>query len=548
MSKNAGNSNATPPPVAETFQAELASIVEKGKDLKGEKRENYQSIVQRIENNNQVLSDLREEHTSLREKLTELVKEKNSRSRDTNIDAAIKHANHDVNLLKKRIDKLKHEKEQSLKSQKEAEVILANFKNAETTEHPEEARIQDMKNRLDKANIKNSETTHLQKIYAQIIHILDKQKMRWTPIIQQKQAENARKKRDIDELTLISRDSKYSCAIAVSEYNRAEKQCNEARRERDKKLATKKQQAKANNVRQSVEVDLDQKASKPQPSLNSQPSVLRNKMNKAAREKREEKFRETSSIYDQIRDRFGTNEPAKIKAFFDERRETTKTLEKQIEDLKIASEALEKKSAHLKSALEEAEYASAKGVGGNRLLTEGKKILNKKKEQLNENKRKMAAQETYQRQIKAGAHHLLEVMALVRNPNESAADANKAGGTQATQDEVSVESSTKDILKWCREKCHSIKELNDEEDQDYAALVNKREFVNLIQRTESNFDMDQVQSDSIHRIRPLDHQYKRQPKEKTGDIQTRVLDRQQVKLQAQKALQLSLQKQKKPNQ
>ena len=183
MSKNAGNSNATPPPVAETFQAELASIVEKGKDLKGEKRENYQSIVQRIENNNQVLSDLREEHTSLREKLTELVKEKNSRSRDTNIDAAIKHANHDVNLLKKRIDKLKHEKEQSLKSQKEAEVILANFKNAETTEHPEEARIQDMKNRLDKANIKNSETTHLQKIYAQIIHILDKQKMRWTPII-----------------------------------------------------------------------------------------------------------------------------------------------------------------------------------------------------------------------------------------------------------------------------------------------------------------------------------------------------------------------------
>ena len=106
---------------------------------------------------------------------------------------------------------------------------------------------------------------------------------------------------------------------------------------------------------------------------------------------REEKFRETSTIYEQIRDRFGTNEPEKIKAFFDERRKTTETLEKQIQHLKIASEELEKNSSHLKSALEEAEYASAKGVGGNRLLTEGKKILNKKKEQLNENKRKKSA-------------------------------------------------------------------------------------------------------------------------------------------------------------
>lgn len=235
----------------------------------------------------------------------------------------------------------------------------------------------------------------------------------------------------------------------------------------------------------------------------------------------------------------------KIKAFFDERRKTTETLEKQIQDLKIASEELEKKSSHLKSALEEAEYASAKGVGGNRLLTEGKKILNKKKEQLNENKRKMAAQEAHQRQIKAAAHHLLEVMALVRHPNESSGDQTAAA---PPEDEVNVESSTRDILKWCREKCHQIKQLNDEEDQDYAALVNKREFVNIIQRTESNFDMDQVQSDQIHRIRPLEFQHKRQPKENKGDIQTRVLDRQQVKMQAQKAYQLSLQKQKKPNQ
>lgn len=549
MSKNAGASVSNSQPVAETFQAELASINEKGKDLKGEKRENYQSIVQRLENNCQVLSDLRDEHTQLREKLGQLVKDKNSRSKLTNLDSAIKHANHEVNLLKKQIDKLKHQKEESMKSQKEAEVILANFKRAETCEHPEEARIQEMKNRLDKANIKNSETTHLMKLYQQIIHLLDKQKTRWTPILQAKQAENSRKQKDIAELALISRDSKHSYTIAASEYIRTEQQCNAARQKRDKQLAIKKEQAKVNNIRQTQEADLDQKASKPQQSLNSQPSVLRNKLNKAAREKREERYRQVSSVYEEIRDRFGTNDPEKIKGFFDKRRETTKTLEKQIEDLKVACTELGKKSEHLKSALEEAEYASSKGVGGNRLLSEGKKILNQKREELLQNRKKMSVQEQHQRQIKAGIYHLLEVMALVRNPSDQIQTDVEGGETEPVQnengEEVNSASSSEQILKWCREKVRSLKEaLAEDEDRDFVSLVNTREFVNIVQRTEVNFDMEKVQSDKINRHRPLD-QHKRQPKENKGDMQTRVLDRQQVKMQAQKAFQLSLQRSKK---
>ncbi len=58
-------------PVAETFEAELASITEKGKDLKGEQRIFYQSIVERVSNNVQVLADLRREHTALRSHLTQ---------------------------------------------------------------------------------------------------------------------------------------------------------------------------------------------------------------------------------------------------------------------------------------------------------------------------------------------------------------------------------------------------------------------------------------------------------------------------------------------
>ena len=63
------------------------------------------------------------------------------------------------------------------------------------------------------------------------------------------------------------------------------------------------------------------KPSRAQQSLNSQPSVLRNKMNKAAREKREERFRNVSAVYEDVRDKFGTNDPEKIQQFFTERKE-----------------------------------------------------------------------------------------------------------------------------------------------------------------------------------------------------------------------------------
>ena len=514
--------------VTENFQAELASIREKGKDLKGEKRESYKSIVQRLENNNQVLSDLREELTSLRERLNELVKEKQSKNNITNLPSAIKHANHEVNLLKRQIDSLKHQKEVSIKKQQENEIILANFKRAETSDHPEEAMIQDMKNRLDKANIKNEETVHLMKMYAQIINKLDKQKLHWQPILQKKQAEIDRKQKDIADLTLIARDSRYSLSIASSEYYRTEAECNAARQKRDSLLSVKKEQAKANNVRQIVETDLDQKASRPQPSLNSQPSVLRNKMNKAAREKREERYRQVSAVYEEIRDRFGTSDPEKIQAFFTERKETSKTLQKQIEDLKADIAVLEKQSSQLKSALEEAEYASSKGVGGNRLLTEGKKILVSKKNELHEYNKRMAALENHQKSIASGVLHLAEVMNLV----------------QAEDEELPQE--TDQILKWCNEKCTYIKNALNEEDEDFISLVNKPAFVALVARTDVAFDMQQVDSSKMHR-RPLD-QHKRQPKETKLDIQTRVLDRTQVKQQAQKALLMSLKEKKKPQQ
>lgn len=501
----------------ETFEEELASIKEKGKDLKGEQRVFYQSIVERVSNNAETLAELRSEHTQLRAKLAELVKEKQGHKEMTTLEGDLRHTSHEVNLLQKQIDKIKNEREKSVNRQAELEIILANFKNAAETVHPEEARIADMKNKLDRANIKNGETMHLMKIYQKIIHLLDKQKMHWTPIVQKVQEDLNQKDRDIDELGLIWRDSKFSKNVAKSEYIKTQQKIAQDKKVRTSIIDNKLAQQLAIQ-RQTVDAAFDaNKPSRTQQSLNSQPSVLRNKLNKAAREKREERFRQVSSVYEEVRDRFGTNDPDKISMFFTERKEQCATLQKQIDELKSACRVLQSKSVHLKSAIEEAEYSSSKGVGGSRLLAEGTKILCAKRDELATNMKEMSATAQNQKNIEAGSLHIADVMALV----------------QSEDDEKPV--GTLEILRWVKAMCQDLKAKLAEEDIEYLSLVNKPQFAALYAASEKQYS----EEDGAKKVK---RDFKaRATKEKTLDSPSRVLDRNQIKMQAAKTVQLAQQ-------
>ena len=496
--------------VAETFEAELASLKEKGKDMKGEQKLFYQSIVERIENNVQVLADLREEHTQLRAKLGDVVKEKQSKDTRCDLAADIKHTAHEVSLLKMQIDRIKRDREESYARQKQLEVALANFKRAEVTEHPEEQRIYDMKNKLDRANIKNGETTHLMKMYQKIIHLFDRQKMRWTPILQEKQAQLAQQQRDVSDLSFIARDSKYSCAAAKVEYQRTRAQVNESARKRKRTIQQKKMQTVT--CGQQIEIESNKRPDRPPQSMNSQSSVLRNKINKAAREKREEKFRQVSSLYEQIRDFFGTTEPEKIQQFFLERRQTTETLQKQIEDLKVACAELQRQSDKLKSQIEEAEYGSAKGVGGSRLLAEGESILKSKKAQKRIKTRELEAVAQHQKSVSAGCAHLVEVLALVQPEDEE------------------VDDRPDGMLKWVKDKIVQLREALGNDDQEFLPMVNKTVFAQQ-KAKEDSFEQEE------HRKTKGQSTLKRTTRDAKLDVQNRVLDRQAVKMLSARAMQ-----------
>ena len=504
------------PGVAETFEAELASIKEKGKDLKGTDRDFYISIVQRLENNEQVIADLRKEHSALRDQLRELTKEKAKRTKDTDLPAEIKRYTHKVNLLKKQIDNLKHKKLEAVNRQAELQIQLNNYNSVGTVDLGA-GRIVSLRNKLDNAEIKNQETTHLMKIYNQIAYQLERQKMRWNSLVEVQKKEIDQKKRDLSDLELIARDSQHSKNAAYLEFTRLQAKNAAARERRNQLLQTKVSQVHQNMHLPVADDTLDSRTPKTQQSLNSQASVLRNRNNRAVRDKKDEKFRAVASKYEEIQEYFGTNDPDQIKKFFDDRRATTETLNKQIDELKEACAELEKQVAQRRSAIEEIEYTSAKGVGGARLINEANKILYKNQAELKETQREVDSHKQFKKSLESGILHLTDEMQLVQ------------------KDPVSFESSA-DAIAWVKETIGRLKPALDDEDFDFLGVCNQQVIAQKI-AAESVFDIQQVDS-SVRVPKPRAGEiFKRPQKGDKGEFVSRVQDRNTIKAAALKAAQ-----------
>lgn len=504
--------------VAETFEADLASIKEKGRDLKGTDRDFYNSIVQRLENNEQVLSDLRKEHTQLRSSLAQLTKEKQKRTGSIDLHADIKHSTHAVNLLKKQIDNYRHKKQEAVKRQTELQIQLQNLEGATPQADSSSERIALLKNRLDNAEIKNQETKHLLKIYDAIIYQFNRQKMQWNRLIEAQKKEIDQKKRDLADLELIARDSVHSMNAARLEYNNLQAKTAAAREKREQMLKTKTTQYQANLHQPLMEDANDARQAKPQQSLNSTASVVRNRNNRAQKDKKDEKFRTVSSKYEEIVEYFGTGDPEAILKFFEERRNTTATLTKQIEDLKAVNEQLAKEAAQKRSAIDEAEYTSHKGVGGNRLLSEAKKILLTENEKLQEAEKEKLASIQFKESVVSGIYHLADEMQLVQ------------------KEPINTNSPT-EVLDWIKNQITLIKSKLDDEDYDFMQICNAQVVASKF-AAENNFDIRETES-SKRIIKPKLGEVLKQQRQKgdKGEFVSRVIDRNATKAMAQRIAQ-----------
>lgn len=506
-----------PAPVAENFEEELKAIKERAKEFKGENRDFYSSIIQRLESNNQCLRDLRSEHTYLRSSLSELVKIKKEKGSIPDIPALIKHYRRKVVYLKKQIDSIRYKRQEAVDRQNDLRSVLESLENALNVENPDQEKLIDLKKRLGNANIKDQEAQQLMKSYNKIIDLLERQKMHWGTKVAEAHKGIEQRQKDVSELILVARDSMFSKNSATNEFIRAQQQKNAEYAKREALLKAKMAQLQSNMHEITVDGSDTQRV-RAQHSVSSSASMIRNRKNRQERDIREEKFRKVSIEYDAIREHFGTNDPDEIFKYFDDRQKQAATLSDQIEQLKVDCNELNRRLLQKRSLIEEAEYKQAKGVGGSRMLAEGRKISAEKFEELACVQKELETLDDHRRSVTRGVNQLKEVMALV-----------DTSGEEGTDDPVSV-------LKWIKSSIEIIKSKLDDEDTDYVSLCNPSQLQALVAKYDSQFAVHNV--DSSRRVvkRTVDP-LKRPPKDNKNDVISRVLDRNTVKKEALKAVQ-----------
>jgi len=498
------------PVMFENFQEEIDSIKEKGKDLKGEKKNFFNSIVQRIESSVQILSDLREEHSGLRKRLGELVEAKKTRKVSHSVQKVTKRVLHDVNLLKKQIDQLKHSKEEAIKKQEELKLILENYKTALEEEIKDDSASSTIRSELDKVSIRIHETNNLIKVYSQVKHLISRQKMWWNPDISEKHNKIEKKEKDIAELVLISRDSKHSRDVASNEYKMSDTMMTESRAKREIQLDTlkKKYRATMNYPQRNVSMD-DNPKTQPSQNLGQHNSILRTKANKVAREKKEEKLNSQKGLLEQIYSVFDTSSPDEINNLIQTRRQTSITLNEQIDSIKNETDLLTFSLSAMNSEIENLEYRIKQDAGGNRVLNEGKRILDSTNLELEELTRVLDSNMKYEKYVEKSIAHLYDLYALVTTNTDF------------------IPSSPLEIVKWCQEKALFVDKSLKCEDTCYSEIINPQVFL-LHQQIEANLDLAKVDSSKRIQKRTVDP-LRRPAKEQKTEEMRRVLDRLAVK-------------------
>jgi hypothetical protein len=91
-------------------------------------------------------------------------------------------------------------------------------------------------------------------MYQRIIYYMDRQKMQFARAVEKEREVIGRQGRDIKELVLISRDSRFASLTAVNEYRSTKQEVSNAKKERNSTLEKKRLQAMKGRQQQEAEL------------------------------------------------------------------------------------------------------------------------------------------------------------------------------------------------------------------------------------------------------------------------------------------------------
>ena len=436
--------------VAKTNQSAIEDQIEELQKrhnlLENERKTKIELSSQHIRSNKDTIRKLSEENNKLR---TDISNIKSSRKQTQNpIDEAIKQKakSNAIRSENARKEQLVEE----LKSQ--LQTLHGSVKSSEDLKSSNERKMRVVENRIDKAMIKLNEAQSIKKTYEGILRRLKDERISFDKELRELEAQLETKKKESEELLLLSHDAAHAKELAQAELHKFEQAVLEERNQRDREVMEKKQLVQQRiEMNQRMEKMAQEAAAAaqqaPKKTESTTPIPEAKSLDTTGRidlpdeaSKLEQKISEYEDAFARLREITGVSDVNEIIEKFVSQQNTYDTLLKRTDEEQAKLDSLEAEHKKLKIQMDDLKYSS--GTAGRRLAGDNMEIAVQESEhRLERAKERFEKLARVLMDINAGVSHLHARLADIKLDNRSAPDI-----SQVTEDTI------EEVLNLCDQK------------------------------------------------------------------------------------------------
>lgn len=393
--------------------------------LEGERKATYETAKLNIQQNKEIITQMKEENKTLRNQIAVLRDEK-----PLSLEKTLEETMTVVQNLQRKYDLLKNENQKKREYLDQLEIkkselsIGATMHSSEAS--PEMRHIRVLENRLDKTMIKYNEAQSIRKTYEAIVKRLKQERMGFDNQLAGIERTLKAKERDYEELLLLSHDAYHAKEMAQAELHRFEQGVMEERNQRDKEVQEKKalveQRVEMNKrleMRERIQKQQQQEIENAQRAQARDLPAAEASGGAADVAEDDQKIQLFIHAFNQIKEATGVNDPNEIIQKFLTQDDTQKNLTQLTKDNHALIEKLQEERRRLRSQVEELKFSNGGGGGRRQAIDDFESHLGEATEKCERNRGKYERLARMLIDVKAGISHLAELLIPIKLEGEA---------------------------------------------------------------------------------------------------------------------------------
>mmetsp|Transcript_24512 Transcript_24512/g.54552 ORF Transcript_24512/g.54552 Transcript_24512/m.54552 type:complete len:532 (+) Transcript_24512:51-1646(+) len=394
--------------------------------LEGERKATYETAKLNIQQNKEIIKQMKEENKAIRSQIAQIRDEK-----PQSTEQQLAERMSEVQGLQRKLDQLRAENMKKKLHMDELDCkyneLSMDAKLPKTQDSAQMRQIRVLENRLDKAMIKYNEAQSIRKTYEAIMKRLKDERIGFDNQLAAIERTLKAKERDYEELLLLSHDAYHAKEMAQAELHRFEQGVMEERNQRDKEVQEKKAL-----VHQRVE--MNQRLEQREKMLKKQQELER----QSERQLKEvaatsdfaagvsgdfsldekQKLQDYEDAFNRIHEATGVCDVNEVIQKFLTQEDTRKNLTNLTKENQAKIDALTEERRKLRLQVDDLKFSSGGTVGRRQAIDDYEKHLVEASEKFERNKAKFERMAKMLIDMKSGIGHLSEKLVPVKLDGE----------------------------------------------------------------------------------------------------------------------------------